>query len=151
MRKNLKVILLNKVPKLGELGDIKEVALGYARNFLIPRGLAEEATEKAVANIEARKAELTKQAEVDLRHMEEIAAKLEGQTIEMKAKASEEGTLYAAITAIKIAQVIKETKGFGLRKEHIVAPTIKETGEFELTIKLDHGLEARVTLVVSPE
>ena len=150
MRKFLKVILLKKVEKLGELGDIKEVALGYARNFLIPRGLVEEATEKAIANIQAHKAELAKQAEIDLRHMEAIAAKLEGQTIEIKAKASEEGTLYAAITPAKIAQAIKD-RGFDVRKEYIVAPTIKETGEFELTIKLDHGLEVRVTFVVSPE
>ena len=150
MRKFLKVILLKKVEKLGELGDIKEVALGYARNFLIPRGLVEEATEKAIANIQAHKAELAKQAEIDLRHMEAIAAKLEGQTIEIKAKASEEGTLYAAITPAKIAQAIKD-RGFDVRKEYIVAPTIKETGEYELTIKLDHGLEVRVTFVVSPE
>jgi len=150
MRKTVKVILLKKVEKLGELGDIKEVALGYARNFLIPRGLAEEANEKAVANIEARKAELAKKAEIELRRMEEVAAKLEGQTIELKAKASEEGTLYAAITPTKIAQTIKD-KGFDVKKENIVSPTIKETGEFELTIKLDHGLEARVTLVISPE
>jgi len=150
MRKTVKVILLKKVEKLGELGDVKEVALGYARNFLIPRGLAEEATEKAVANIEARKVELAKHAEIELRRMEEVAAKLEGQTIELKAKASDEGTLYAAITTTRIAQTIKE-RGFDVKKDNIVSPVIKETGEFELTIKLDHGLEARVTLVVSPE
>lgn len=150
MRKTVKVILLKKVEKLGELGDIKEVALGHARNFLIPRGLAEEANAKAVANIVARKAELAKKAEIELRHMEEVAAKLEGQTIELRAKASEEGTLYAAITPAKIAQTIKD-KGFEVKKENIVSPPIKETGEFELTIKLDHGLEARVTLVISPE
>lgn len=150
MRKNLKVILLKKVPKLGELGDVKEVALGYARNFLIPRGLAEEATEKAVANIEARKAELAKHAEAELVRMEAIASKLEGQTIEIKAKASDEGTLYAGITAVKIAQAMKD-KGFDIKKEYITAPAVKETGEYEITVKLEHGLEARVTLLVSPE
>ena len=146
----MKVILLQNVRDLGEKGEVKEVALGYARNFLIPHGLVREATDDAVREIEAQKAKVSKEAELDLQKTESLAQKLDGQIIEVTAKASEEGTLYAAISAAKVVSALK-SKGFEVRKEQLLLGHIKELGEHELVVNLDHGLEARITLVINPE
>ncbi|OGY43144.1 MAG: 50S ribosomal protein L9 [Candidatus Buchananbacteria bacterium RIFCSPHIGHO2_02_FULL_38_8] len=146
----MKVILLKHVPELGDEGDVKEIALGYARNFLIPQGLVKEATPEALAELEARKQKMAKEAELDLAKTEQLAAKLEGQKVEVTAKASEEGTLYAAISPAKIASALKE-KGLEVRKEQIRAEHIKELGEYEVVVELDHGLEARITLIINSE
>jgi large subunit ribosomal protein L9 len=150
MKKNVKVILLKDVPELGQTDEVKEVSLGYARNFLVPRGLAIEASEKQVADLEVRKAKKAASAEADLKHMEELVQKLEGQTVEIAAKASEEGTLYGSVSAAKIASALKD-KGLEVKKEQILAEHIKELGEHEVVINLDHGLEARITLIINPE
>jgi len=146
----MKVILLQDVPELGEKGDVKEVALGHARNFLIPKGLAQEATEEKVKEVEAEKVKQAKEAEVDLIKTEELAQKLEGQTMEIVAKASEEGTLYAAVSAIKVAEALK-AQGLEVRKEQINVGHIKELGEHEVVINLEHNLEARITLIINAE
>lgn len=150
MRKTMKVILLKDVPQLGNEGDIKEIALGYARNFLIPQGLAEEATEEKIREIQIRKEKEAKIAEADLEKTEKLAQKLEGQIIEVTAKANKEGTLYAAVPPAKIVAVLKE-KGFEISKEQIQTEHIKELGEHEVIIKLSHNLEARITLIINPE
>jgi len=146
----MKVILLKHVPELGDESDVKDVATGYARNFLIPKGLAKEATPESIAEAEARKAKMAKEAEFDLEKTETLASKLEGQTVEISAKASEEGTLYAAVSPAKISSALKE-KGLEVRKEQIKAEHIKELGEHEVVINLDHGLEARITLIINSE
>lgn len=150
MKKTMKVILLKDVKDLGKESDVKEVASGHARNFLIPQGLAIEATEKAIAEAEAKQAKAAKQAEADLTQAEDIVSKLEGQTIEISLKASDEGTLYAAVSPAKVAGALKE-KGFAVLKDQITTSDIKEIGEHEVTINLDHGLEARVTLIINSE
>jgi large subunit ribosomal protein L9 len=150
MKKSMKVILLQDVPELGDKGDIKEVALGHARNFLIPKGLAKEGTPEAIAEIEAQKQKQAKAAEVDLVKTEELAQKLEGQTMEISAKVNEEGTLYAAISPAKIAAALA-MKGFEVRDDQIVTEHIKEVGEHEVVINLDHGLEARIDLIINAE
>lgn len=146
----MKIILLKHVPELGDENDIKDVSNGYARNFLIPKGLAEEATEQKITELEAQKKKRAKDAEVDLTKTEELVQKLEGQMVEISAKASEEGTLYAAISPAKIATALKD-KGFEVRKDQVEAEHIKELGEHELLINLDHGLEARITLIINSE
>ncbi|MBI3291019.1 50S ribosomal protein L9 [Candidatus Falkowbacteria bacterium] len=146
----MKVILLKDIPNLGHAGDVKEVASGYARNFLIPKGLVQEATPRAVAEVAAKKEKEKKLAEADLAKTEALIKSLEGQIIEIKVKASVEGTLYGAVSSARIAAVFKE-KGFDVKKEQINVQHIKELGEHEITINFDHGLEARITLVINPE
>lgn len=150
MKKTMQVILLKDVKNLGLEGDVKEVASGHARNFLIPQGFAVEATKKSIEEAEAKKAKVADQAEADLTQAEDMVAKLEGQTVEISLKASDEGTLYAAVSPVKVANALKE-KGFEVRKDQITAGEIKEIGEHEITINLDHGLEARVTLIINSE
>jgi large subunit ribosomal protein L9 len=146
----MKVILLKDIPNLGSEGDVKEAASGYARNFLFPKGLAEVATDEKIKAVEEKKAKKAKDSELDLANTEKLVQKLEGQTVEIKAKASDEGTLYAAVSSAKMAKVLQD-KGFDIKKEQIKAEHIKELGEHEVTIELNHGLEARITLIINSE
>lgn len=146
----MKVILLKNIPKLGKLGDIKEVSTGYARNYLLPQNLASEATLEAISGIESMKTKMAKEAESELREAEKMAQTLEGITVEISAKASEEGTLYSALPVSKIVSAL-EDKGYKIKKENINSGHIKELGDHEVVINLTHGLEARITVIVNPQ
>ncbi len=146
----MKVILLKEISGLGRQGDVKEVASGYARNFLFPKGLAETATDEKIKEAEEKRAKNAKDAELDLIDTQKLVKKLEGQTVEISAKASDEGTLYAAVSPVKIAKALQQ-KGLEVKKQQIKAEHIKELGEHEITVELNHGLEARITLIINSE
>ena len=151
MKKSMKLILLQNVEGLGKEGEIKEVAVGYARNFLIPRGLAEEATDDLIAQMEKRKEKEAKVAEADLEKTEKLASELDGREIEIFAKVSEEGRLYAAITPAKVSAELKKI-GHNIASGQIeIKEPIKELGEHEIKINLPHGLESRITLIVKSQ
>lgn len=145
----MKVILIQPVNGLGEAGAVKEVADGYGGNFLIPRELAQLATEENVSKWlkdQERKARI---AEIDLALTEKIAEQLNGLVLEIVGKANEAGKLYAAVNNIMIAKKLKEM-GFDLEKEQILLiEPIKEPGEYQVMVSLDHGLEAEINLTVS--
>lgn len=145
MGKNMKVILLRPVEKLGREGDIKEVAVGYARNYLIPHGLADEATPDLVAQMSKRRDRQRHGAELELAQVEALAAKLQGSEISITAKASPEGTLYASVSPAKIASAL-EAKGLGVSKEQIAAGHLKAVGDHEVIVSLPHGLESTITV-----
>ena len=144
----MKVILSQDVVKVGKKNEVKEVADGYARNFLLAKGLAKPATEAELAQLEALKAELAKQAEADLKAQEDVVAQIDGQEFEITAKADESGKLYGSLTPLKIAKFLAE-KGFVVAKKNLkMAEPIKAIGEHELTLEMDHGLEAKIKLIV---
>lgn len=148
---SMKVILLKDVEKLGSKFDVKDVADGYARNFLFPNELAEPATEAALKQLEQQKEAEVKKAEADLALTESLVSQLDGQEIEISSKVDDGGKLYGSITAAKIAKTLKE-KGFNVKSKQIkLAEPIKETGEFEVTLELPHGLEAMVKIIVAEE
>ncbi len=147
----MKVIILKETEGLGKVGDIKEVADGYARNFLIPKGIAKPATKSAEKEIEILKEAQAKKSEEELKIAEELAENLEGMSVEISAKADESGKLFGAVSQENIAAAL-EKKGFKINKNKIsIAEPIKEIGEYEAMISLDHGLEARVEVVVVRE
>ncbi|MBU3964771.1 50S ribosomal protein L9 [Patescibacteria group bacterium] len=148
----MKVILIKDVPNLGKAGDTKEVADGYARNFLFSNNLAEVATGAAIKKNELQKTLLAQKAEENLKKYQELADSLEVATITIKAKANEDGKLFGSITPEIILNSLKTQKinigknGAGVKAEHI-----KEIGEYKITINLPHGLESRVNLIVERE
>lgn len=147
----MKVILLKDINKLGKKFDIKDVADGHARNFLIPKKLAKPATEAAVKAIETEKEAAEAMAVLDLKATEEIVANLDGQEIEIPAKVSEEGKLYGALTPLKISKAL-QGKEFKIKKSQIkIAEPIKEIGEYEVIIEFAHGLEAKIKVIVTEE
>lgn len=147
----MRVILLQDVEKLGKKYDIKEVADGYARNFLIPKGLAKPATEEALQWLAIQKEIETKRAEEDLKKVQEIASAVDDQEIIIPVKVGEQDELFESITAQRIAEKLKEL-GFDIKKTQIaLSEPIKELGEFPVKIKFEHNLEAEIKVIVVEE
>lgn len=111
----MQIILLEKVANLGNLGDVVRVKDGYARNFLIPTGQARRATEKAVAEFEARRAELEKVQAEKLAAAQALGEKLSGKTISVTQKAGVDGRLFGSVTNFDIAEGLKAA-GFEVAK-----------------------------------
>jgi large subunit ribosomal protein L9 len=143
----MKVIFLQDVKNIGKTGEVKNVADGFARNFLFPKKLAESATAEAVKKIEGLKQQQAVEAKKDLEKMQQQADEISGKEIVIMAKAKE-GKLFGSISAKQIAKELKKEK-INIAAENLVLPKpIKETGEFELTVLLGHGIEAALTIVV---
>jgi len=147
----MKIILLQDIENVGKKGDIKNVADGYARNFLFPRNLAKVATEEAIVELEKEKELEAQKAEEELKKTQELVSKIDGLEFEVIEKIDESGKLYGSINEVRIAKVLKE-KGFDIKKKQIKIPQpIKELGEFPVTLLFDHGLEAEIKLIVMEE
>lgn len=146
----MKVVLLEDIEKLGKKYEIKEVADGYARNFLIPKGLAKPATKKMIEWAERQKELLQKRAEESLKKIQKLASQLDGQEIEFLVKVGKKGEVFEGIGKTKIAKKLKEM-GFEVKPSQIVlSKPIKEIGEFPVKIELDQGLEAEIKIVITP-
>ncbi len=147
----MKVILTKDVQNLGNSGDIKDVASGYARNFLIPGGYAEATTKSAIEQAEKIRIKKRKQAEEELKIAEDLSGKIEGLSITIKAKADKSGKLYASVKSEEISKGLAD-QGFVAGKNKIVIKEpIKEAGEYEIIVALEHGLEARLNLIVESD
>ncbi|MDI6591408.1 MAG: 50S ribosomal protein L9 [Patescibacteria group bacterium] len=147
----MRIILLQDIDKLGKKYDIKEVADGYARNFLIPKGLARPATEEALAWLEAKKEVEAKKAEEELKKIQEIASNIDGQEIIIPVKVGKDQQLFESITPQKISDKLKEL-GFEIKKTQIdLQQPIKELGEFPVKIKFEHNLEVEVRVIIIEE
>lgn len=142
---------MQDVENLGRKNDVKETADGFARNFLFPKKLAKPASADAIKQMELEKEAAAKKEEEDLVATASVISQLDGQEIEISAKADETGKLYGSITAAKIAKVLSD-KGFIVKRKHVkLNEPIKEIGDYEVALELDHGLEAKVKVIVGEE
>ena len=147
----MKVILLKDVEKLGRAGEVKKVADGYARNFLIPNGLAVLATEEELKKLEERQKIESEKAKKELEIYQELASNLDGLELEIPVKVSEDGKLFGTITPSKICEYLKEKK-FDIKQKQIkLEKPIKEIGEYDVTIELPHGLESKIKIIVTEQ
>src|SRR3989344_1346921 len=144
----MKVILLRAVEGLGREGEVRDVSAGYARNFLIPRQLADIATPELIEQLEGKMRHQEKKAKHELLAAEQLASAIEGKRFEIHGKASKEGTLYAAINASMISEELKK-HGYLVSDKNIITKGIKEAGDHEISIKLGHGIEAKIQLAVN--
>ncbi len=150
--KAMEVILCEHIPSLGTVGDVVRVAPGYARNYLIPRGLALPATSKNVKEIEHRKMLLAKKREEVRKQMMSLAEKLNELTITLKRKVAEEGKLYGSVSATDILAAIEEEGYTGLHKKNILLEQpIKSVGEYSVPVKVESDITATIKVVVEPE
>jgi len=147
----MKVILQKDVPALGDAGDIKEVAEGYARNYLLPNKLVIVANESSKKAVEHQKKLIRIKKDKRKKASEGIAGSISGLEITIPAQVGEEGKLFGSITSMDIAKQLKE-KGFTVdkRKIQLDAP-IKQEGEYTVSIKLDEGVSASVKVIVVKE
>ncbi|WP_180683419.1 50S ribosomal protein L9 [Tepidicella baoligensis] len=148
----MQIILLDKVVNLGNLGDIVKVKDGYARNFLIPTGRARRATQAAVAEFEARRAELEKAAAAKLAEARALAEKLQGYTIKISQKAGVDGRLFGSVTNHDIAdELVKQ--GFAVTKAQIRMPNglLKNVGDYTVQVSLHTDVLVDVNVSVLGE
>jgi len=148
----MQVILLDKMPNLGQLGDVVRVKDGYARNYLIPYGKAKRATEAAIAEFNARRAELEKAAAEKLAASQALGAKLADFTVQLSEKAAVDGRLFGSVTNHTVAAELI-AKGFDVNKAQVRMPNgpLKIAGEHTVTIGLHADVVVDVKVVVSGE
>lgn len=147
----MRIILLKDVENIGKKYEVKEVKDGYARNFLIPQGLAEPATEQSLKKLELQKEIEEKEAEEELKKIQALASNINGQEVAITVKIGEENQLFESITPQKILEGLKKL-GFDIKKRQIeLAEPIKTLGEFPVKIKLEHNLEAEITVTIIEE
>ena len=146
----MKVILLKNVDKLGKEGEVKEVADGYARNFLIPQDLAKPATEQALREAELNAVKKSKTEQADLEETQKLAEQLDGRELFIKVK-EKDGTLFGSVNEKTIAKTFAD-EGLTLVPVNVkLEESIKEVGDYDVRLELDHGLEANIKVILVPE
>lgn len=148
----MQVILLEKVANLGNLGDVVKVKDGYARNFLIPTRQARRATEAAIKEFEAKRAELEKVAAEKLAAAQALGDSLAGKTVRIAQKAGVDGRLFGSVTNADIAEAVSKL-GFAVQKSQIRLPLgpLKAVGEFSVNVAPHTDVVVEVTVQVVAE
>lgn len=147
----MKVILTENISSLGQIGQIVNVAPGYARNYLLPQGLAQEATGRNVRELEHQKRILDQKRERIRQEMLSLAEKLNTVRIDLKRKVVEEDKLYGSVTAADVLSALTE-KGFDLpRKSVQLDQPLKNLGEHTVSIRIDAQVTANVAVVIEKD
>jgi len=149
----MQIILLEKVANLGNLGDVVRVKNGYARNFLIPQKMAKRATDAALKEFEARRAELEKVQADKLAAAQAVAQRLEGHSVSITQKAGVDGRLFGSVTNADVAAALKQAGFEAVEKAMVRLPNgpLKTIGEFPLEVALHTDVVANITVVVVGE
>ena len=148
----MKVVFLEDVPDVGEVGQVKEVADGYGRNYLLPRKLAALANSMASNIVEVQlKKKVRRQAEIEA-EMKKLAKQLEGKEVVLKARAGEKDRLYGSITSADIADELNSISGLEVDKRKIeLAEPIRQLGSYEVTIRLTKDIIPAIKVTVIAE
>ncbi len=146
----MKVVLLKDVKAQGKKGDVINVSDGYARNFLIPRLLAKEATNNALNDLKGQKEAEAFKKNTEIANAEETSKKIEGVTVELSAKAGENGKLFGSITAQDVAEALKMQHHVVIDKKKFLLPDgIKHTGITEVEVKIYPSISAKIKVNVT--
>ena len=147
----MKIILLKDVEKIGKKYEVKTVKAGYARNFLIPQGLAKIADERTLAWAHKQRELAEKKAEEELEKVGSLASEMDELEVEIPVKLGEKEQLFEKVSCQKIVTRLKEL-GYEIKKSQIELPQeITELGEFEVKIKFEHNLETQIKVIVVEE
>ena len=147
----MKVILKDDVKNVGNMGDIVKVTDGYARNYLVPRGLAVEASSKNVKSVEHEKRIIQEKAKKIRNSAEDLSDRISKVTLVVKANAGEEGKLFGSVTTMDIAEALKN-EGFDIDKKKIsLDEPIKRIGEHTVNVKIHPEITTNVTVQVVQE
>jgi large subunit ribosomal protein L9 len=148
-RRDVEVLLLKDIGRLGKAGEVKKVADGYARNYLIPRGLAVAATPGAVKRQEVQKAIEAQREERIRNDTSALAEHLSGVTLTFRVKAGEKGRLYGSVTAADIAAEIEKRTGYPIDKRKVaLEEPIHLLGQHKVPLRLMTGMMPEVTVVI---
>jgi large subunit ribosomal protein L9 len=147
----VEVILRDDVAHLGKIGDVVRVKPGYARNFLLPRGLAVEANSKNLRVLEHQKRVIGAKAERERKSAEGVAGKLAGLKLTVRARVGEGGRLFGSVTNLDVERLLAE-RGFAVDRRRIaLEDPIKELGTFPITVHVGRDVRATVELTVEAE
>lgn len=144
----MKVILLQDVKKLGKKGDVVDISDGYARNFLFPRKLAEEANNNNIHILNTKKENERKKKLAEIEAAQKLAAELKGKEIKIEAKSGESGRLFGAITSKDVAELINKKFNLSIDKKKIVMDTIKIAGSYDVELKLYPEVSTKIKVIV---
>jgi large subunit ribosomal protein L9 len=147
----MKVLLIKDVYKLGRAGDIKKVADGYGRNFLIPQGLAVLATAGALKQVEKIRSQAEIRRTEQNSELKDLASHINGVTLVFGAKAGETGKLYGSITTQDVATAIQEKTRYEVKKQQIDMQPIRTLGEFIAHVRLTMDLVPEIKIIVHRE
>jgi len=147
----MKVLLMQDVYKLGHAGDVKKVADGFGRNFLLPQGLAVLATPGALKSIERIRAKASATRELLNSELKGVAEKIQGMVLTYTTKAGETGKLYGSITTAEIAEDITKQIGANIDRRQIESQPIRTVGEHKARIRLTIDLVPEVKIIVQRE
>ena len=145
----MKVILQQDVKNLGKKGDLVNASDGYARNFLFPKGLAIEANSSAMNDFNNKEASKKFHKAEEIKAAQADAAKLDGKTFKLTAKAGANGKLFGSVTSKDVSKQIKDELGIDIDKRKIVMPDVKAFGTVQGEIKVYQGISAKVFVQVS--
>jgi|TARA_B100000809_G_scaffold265231_1_gene323421 large subunit ribosomal protein L9 len=146
----MNVILLEKIGKLGEIGDTASVKSGYARNFLFPQGKAIPATKANLTEFEGRKTELLAKYDAKLAESQRRAKLVNGVSLSIEVNASDEGHLFGSVGTREIADAVNALAGSDIAKREVLLPNgaIRELGAIEVALDLGHDIRATISLAV---
>jgi large subunit ribosomal protein L9 len=151
-REHMKVVLLEDLPGKGKAGEIKEVSKGYARNFLLPRGLALVATPAVIKQVESSLEKEKLEESIDRDRLVELAQQIEGKEIRFKARMGAGERLFGSITAADIAEELGRTIGSVIDKKKVdIGESLRKTGSYEVAVKLASDLNPQITVVIEEE
>ena len=147
----VQLILRDDVPNLGKIGDVVRVKPGFARNYLLPRGLAVEASPKNLRVLEHQKRVIAAKADREHKSAEASAQRLQGVQLTVRARAGEEGRLFGSVTNIDVERLLAD-KGFTIERRRIILDEpIKQLGTYPITVQVGRAVRATVQLTVEAE
>jgi len=148
----MKVIFVKDMPSQGKKGDIREVADGYARNFLLPRGLAVLATPGTTRSTQVYHKQTVESLARENEELTELARSISGKQINFRARSGARERLFGSITAADIAEALSKLTGFSIDKRKIeLDEPLRKLGSYKITIKLSKEVESKITVVVEEE
>jgi large subunit ribosomal protein L9 len=148
----MKIVLLEDVPGRGKAGEIKEVSKGYAKNFLLPRGLALVATSTVIKQVESRLEREKLEGSIDREKLVELAQQIEGREIRLKARMGAGERLFGSITAANVAEELSRAIGSVIDKRKIdIEKPFRQTGSYEVAVKLASDIKPKITVVIEEE
>lgn len=144
----MKVVFLEDIPNVGEKGEIKDVAAGYARNYLIPKGLARQVTAGLLKDLKMQDEARAKKEAKKLKEAEKLSAKISNKKVTIAVKAGEDGRLFGSVTSADIVQALSSS-GIKVNKRKIdLEEPIKALGDYEVKVKLHPGVISSIQVLV---
>lgn len=148
---NVKLLLQESIKNVGRVGDVVEVSPGYARNYLLPKGLAVEPTKSNLKKVEARRQEIEKQEREKREQQERLLTKLEGKDVTLERKANDQGHLYGAVSATDIARQL-QADGFNVEAEDVLLPgKLDQINTYTVKVRFADDLETDLKVYVAPD